>query len=798
MADEMKSDATPKNATMDALLAMEQGMLAGGRPTTYGAIESRTSALSLTGKSPKHAHRDISVRVKAHDESADSEHQSEDMMNSRSSVCSDVQSEVSVDSDYFMKKERQHFLKRGNSGLSGLGMASMKTDMFTAGKKAGYENKKETAVSESAAGLWLPLQILIYAAALGLLVLVILAPTFHHGHGGHGHSGDEHDHGGHGGQRVMRTVAFSFVAAGTLAYLMHLLKQPILLGYLLGGVLIGPIGLRIIISEAEIHTLSELGLIFLLFMIGLELNVSELMALGKQVFVAGAVQFPICMAFHYGLFQLFGLVGFSLGGGQFAILYMSACCALSSTMIVVKLLQAKAETETQAGKITIGILIFQDLWAIVFLAIQPNMANPNVIVLLRTFSMMAVLVALSFAYSKYVLPPVLKSASAATELLLVLALTWCFFICCVALLEWVSLSMELAALIAGMSMASFPYSVELNSKIKYIRDFFITLYFVALGMQIPVPKVYLVGMAVLVSIVVILGRWVGVFATLYMLDAGSRPASLATINLSQVSEFALVICALGKSLNHIGEDGMTIMIWTFAILAVSASYLIGYNDKIYSFLAEMAGAKTEEEPLDCGRDHKRTSLESVEEESDAESCSSFDPRERNIVFLGCFTVGWALIDEIERRRPELLKRIVVIDYNSDKKEKFEEKGIAFSYGDIGSPDVLSYHEGAKLVISTVPDSVLRGIDNKRIVEQSKEVWPNAQVIAIANSVDDASEMYKVGADYVLMITKLGAKRISEIFEQAPDSLDLTDVLEHMKGSDNPHIRRITARQHQKS
>jgi voltage-gated potassium channel Kch len=151
-----------------------------------------------------------------------------------------------------------------------------------------------------------------------------------------------------------------------------------------------------------------------------------------------------------------------------------------------------------------------------------------------------------------------------------------------------------------------------------------------------------------------------------------------------------------------------------------------------------------------------------------------------------------LILELEKKRPEMLQRMAVIDFNSQNREKFESKGIAFSYGDISMPDVIAYHESATLIVSTVPDAILSGTSNAQLVETAKEVFPNSQVMAIASNVDDADVIYEAGADYVLMITKLGAERIAEILVRVPvDTLNLDSSLKELKGSDNPHIRRLS-------
>merc|ERR1719188_903749 len=145
--------------------------------------------------------------------------------------------------------------------------------------------------------------------------------------------------------------------------------------------------------------------------------------------------------------------------------------------------------------------------------------------------MMVVLILVAVAYAKFVMPAVFLFASRSIELMLIIALAWCFFMCCLATLPFIGLSMELAALISGVALATFPYSAEFNGKIKYIRDFFITLFFVGLGMQIPLPSVSAIGKAALVAVVVLLVRWIGIFLVVNALGGGKRLASVSTINL---------------------------------------------------------------------------------------------------------------------------------------------------------------------------------------------------------------------------------------------------------------------------
>ena len=268
---------------------------------------------------------------------------------------------------------------------------------------------------------WTPvsvlLQAVIYALAILLLGLIFVIPSPLIDPNGEGHHAQ---HIKQGRQMVMRNIIYGTLAAGCLAYLMHLLKQPLILGYLLGGVLVGPIGLRLVIEEQEIATMSELGLIFLLFMMGLELNVKELMRLGSKVFVSGLMQFPICVVLHSVAFAALAHYGLPITESRLEMLYIAVCCGMSSTMIVVKKLQDSDETKTEAGQISIGFLILQDIWAIVVLALQPNIQDPHFRGIARTFAVMLALVCVTFLYAKYVLTALIMAVGQSAEMNMIL------------------------------------------------------------------------------------------------------------------------------------------------------------------------------------------------------------------------------------------------------------------------------------------------------------------------------------------------------------------------------------------
>ena len=535
---------------------------------------------------------------------------------------------------------------------------------------------------------------------------------------------------------LLTSMGLCVSVAAALAFVAHRLRQPPLLAYLLAGVLIGPeIGLRLISNEESIRTVSEVGLILLLFMIGLEMDLRKLLGAGKPVIVAGLLQFPLCLALGLAFFYP---LGFRASSGDFALLYLGVCLALSSTMIVVKLLYDKFELDTLPGRITLGVLVFQDVWAIVFLAIQPNLLHPQIFVLLESLVKGVVLVAVSLIISKVVLPRLFDSVAKVPELVLIGSLAWCFIVSAAA--DAAGLSREMGALIAGVSISTFPYNLDVVAKVVSIRDFFVTLFFVALGMRIPAPTPDVLGFALLASAFLLLSRFVVVFPLLRLLGLGHRASLLPSINLAQMSEFSMVIAAIGLAANHIEQRTVSILIFVFAFTAVVSTYLIEYNHRLQDWFANWL---------------RRAGLPDLDTSPNEEAATPARAG-KDLVLLGFFFEASALVHEYEvaaeAGRHRLLDRLLVIDFNPQVHEELKRRGIACIYGDISHIDTLRHADihGATLVVSTIPDAVLRGTDNLRLLRNSRSLCPRAKVVVTAGRTASALELYEAGADYVFM------------------------------------------------
>jgi Kef-type K+ transport system membrane component KefB len=563
---------------------------------------------------------------------------------------------------------------------------------------------------------------------------------------------------GQGGQALLSGIGISIIAACILAYLANLVKQPLLLAYIAAGAAIGPqFGLGLVRSKEDINIIAEIGLILLLFMIGLELDLKKLKESGKSLILTGTFQFVLCVLMGLGFFMLLGftmgppyeyrIFGVRVLGGEYDLLYLAVCMALSSTAIIVKLLHEKFELDTLAGRITLGVLVFQDIWAMVMLSIQPTLANPRFFNLLWEFAEGAVLVVISLVLSKYMLGFIFRKIAKLPELVLAASLAWCFLIC--GLANYFEMSLEMGALVAGAAISTFPYNVDIIAKIVSIRDFFIILFFVALGMAIPNPWLNLgmLKVAGIAALFVVATRFFSVFPLLHFLGNGNRVSLLTSINLSQVSEFALVIAAIGIKSGHIVPDIMTLIIYIFVITSVVSTYMVNYNHALQSFLSPLA-AKIGFRDIPGGL---------------AETTPE-PPKE--IALLGFFRIASSFLKRVQDLSPQLQEQLVVVDFNPTVHRKLRLQGVKVLYGDISHLETL-HHAGiqeAKVVISTIPDDMLVGTDNRTLIKLIHKICPQAKMVVTAESPAAALKLYQAGADYVLLPNMVAGDHLVPIVE----------------------------------
>lgn len=552
---------------------------------------------------------------------------------------------------------------------------------------------------------------------------------------------------------LISDITLSILFAWVLGMLAHVARQPLILSYLVGGFVIGPYGIGWVKSEQSISTISELGLIFMLFMIGLEIDLKKIVRAGRVIlFAAGGQLIGGCVL---GVL-MFLAIGLGLGAGRFDALYVAVACALSSTVIIVKVLYEKRELDTLPGRITLGILVLQDIFAILFLAVQPSLDNLQISVILLSVARVAVLVATAWALSRYVLPKLFSQIARRPELVMLGALAWCFLIGEIA--ERLHLSREMGSLVAGVSLSTFPYALDVTAKVTTLRDFFITLFFVALGMTIPIPDRSVIGLALIVAAFTVVSRLITTFVPLYLMKQGLRASLLPAINLAQISEFSLVVIQTGVLAKHISMQTANAVSFAFVLLAVISTFLIGRSDQI---------VRAAIGPL------KRLGLRDL----DAAELAATEPGEghgtaRRIVILGFFRAASALLSEIEQRDKSMLDQITVVDFNPNVFRNLAARGLHVIYGDISNVETLVHAGigGAEIVILSVPDALLKGADNEKLVRHVRALNPKAKIISTADMLATVEDQYSAGANYVTVPRFTDAQELFQAIEAADDGL----------------------------
>ena len=559
---------------------------------------------------------------------------------------------------------------------------------------------------------------------------------------------------------LLTSIGSSIIVAAVLAFLARRLNQPLILGYILAGAVLGPhVGFHVVSDEASIELIAEIGLILLLFLIGLEISLPRLLQAGRAITVTGLLQVPICAGLAW---LVLGPVVASTGG-QFDRLYLAVASAMSSTLIVVKLLSDKFEMSTFGGRVTLGVLIFQDLFAIAFLAIQPNLQNLQALLLVRSLIAGVGLVVGAWLMARFVLPLYFRLVAKSSELVVVSAMAWCFLVSGIA--GWAGLSKEMGALIAGVVIASYPYGSEVISRVGGVRDFFLTLFFVALGLKIPEPSVPAVLAALGGVVFVVLSRFLAMYPLFAFLRLDTRTAGVVAINLGQISEFALVIFSLGVTYKHVSPAANSLILYTVLLTAVISTYGILYNHAIATWLA--------------GRLHG-LGLRRWFGSAMAESGGAAPPAKdghgddaRDVFLLGVSREGLAFVQHLARTAPALKNRLVAIDFNPEMLERLATEGVEHHYGDIANMATLE-HAGihrAVLVISGISDWFLKGTSNLQLLRATRSLAPNARVIVTADTAEGAQELYVAGADYVMVPSVLSAEHLATILaDRSPNAL----------------------------
>jgi len=525
----------------------------------------------------------------------------------------------------------------------------------------------------------------------------------------------------------------AIVVTTIVGYALSMLKQPLIGAYILSGILLGPGIMNIIKEEAALSLFSDLGIAFLLFMVGLELNMEKLKDVGRAALFVGTGQILFTSAIGY-------YIALYLGFTKLEAMYLSLALTFSSTIIVVKIFSDREELETLYGRIVLGILLVQDFAAVVILMFLSGASTISFDLpgILKISASGIFLLMLSLSSGRYLIPYFFKRAAKSQEMLFLSSISWCLAF--VYISYAVGFSVEVGAFLAGVSLASLPYYYEISGRIKPLRDFFVLLFFIILGARLDVfaEKTVLLS-AVLLSLFVLIGNPLILMTITGLLGYTKRTSFFAGVAIANISEFSLILIALGSKLGHVSRTAVSAVTFIGLITFVGSSYMIIYNNRLYASLSGYLSVFERKKVLEL------------------DELPAY--KENRVILFGCHRLGYSISEKLSKME----KNFIVIDFNPEAVKMLKARKINAVYGDATNVELLDRLKlgEAKMLISTL--SKLE--DNLVLLRKVRSYSKDIPVILTSNNLEDAIELYKNGASYVVLPHFLSGELIAELIER---------------------------------
>lgn len=513
-------------------------------------------------------------------------------------------------------------------------------------------------------------------------------------------------------------ISLLLVVAGFFGILAKFLKQPLLIGFLFSGLLLNYFGF--IKDHSLLDNMGKIGVTLLLFLVGMEMNIREIPTIGKVALTAGIGQIVFTSFFGF-------LIALALGFAPIPAIYIAVALTFSSTIIIVKLLSEKDDVNSLYGKIAVGFLLVQDLVAVLILMFLAGLrdGNTGLLPILFLVTKAGLLFSLVWYLSKEILPKIFsKLVGNSQELLFTVSIAWALGLATLVGGP-LGFSFEIGGFLAGLALSNLPDHLGVSSKTKSLRDFFLTIFFMTLGSQLLISGIgEILPKAILFSLFVLIGNPLIVMIIMGLLGHKSRTSFLASVTVAQISEFSFILMAMGRSLNHVSDSDLALIVLVGAITMTASTYLILGSEKIYIKL--------------------KTFLKYFEKKNTNESVFTKEMQYSNhVVLVGCDKIGTSVLSYFKKHNLQT----VVVDFDPTVFTRLSSDNVDILLGDITDPEILDLAKltEARIVICTVPNldenlSIIRNIKSQK----NKPVF-----IGSSSSRLDTIKMYEEGADYVL-------------------------------------------------
>lgn len=516
-----------------------------------------------------------------------------------------------------------------------------------------------------------------------------------------------------------------------------MLRQPLIVAFLATGIIAGPSGINLIQSYDQIQLLAHIGISLLLFLVGLKLDLRLMRSTGPVALATGMGQ--VVFTSLFGFFIVYAM-GFSFVGS----LYISVALTFSSTIIIVKLLSDKKEIDSLHGRIAVGFLIVQDIVAILAMIVllsvgaqgSDSISIPKIIHIAgKGFGLLACVGILA----RYVLPGLTKKLAWNQELLVLFAIAWAVILASAS--EYLGFSKEIGAFLGGVSLASTQYREAIGARLVGLRDFLLLFFFIDLGARLDLLSIgHQIVNSVYLSLFVLIGNPLIVVAIMGFMGYRRRTGFMAGLTVAQISEFSLILGALGLSLGHIDSSAMSIITLVGVITICMSTYMIVYSGTLYRWFSSPLKIFERRHPY---REEETTGVCLVPEV--------------DVLLIGLGNYGSGLAQHLLERK----KRIAGVDFNPQALQTWRSRNIPVIFGDVGDPEFLDNLplDCSAWVVSTVRETDL----NLTLLHLLKERRYEGK-IALAAKDEEEAQLYTSRGSHVVL------RPFDDASEEAADSL----------------------------
>jgi len=538
---------------------------------------------------------------------------------------------------------------------------------------------------------------------------------------------------------IIGQIGLLLAVATACGLLAKVLRIPVIFGYIISGLIIGPFLLHIDGATNVLNNTQHIAFTFLLFLVGLETDWAK--AKKQLQGGLGVSLIQIFGSFAVGLLTSY-FFKLSLQSG----LFIGLALTFTSGVVSLKLLAEQHDLSSLHGRLASSILFIQDLIAIIVLSLLQGFSSRGYLTLGQEGAlivMKAVAVAVIFWFvSRLIIPILFRQAARSSELLFLLTMAWCF--AGTAMFQYFNLPIEVGALLAGLTLASQPYSFDILSKVRLLRDFFLIFFFVNIGASLLVPQARYISLTLVLIGAVVIGRPLITYLTLSFSGYRARTSFLTALAQSSLSEFAVIFALIGAQSLHVDPQLVSaISIATLASMSIAA-LTTQYRQRIYHFLYPILH-------LSERGHHQHHAL--ITGGYDVESL------EDHTIIFGYHRMGYHVLRHVLDHK----RKVLVVDFNPDIIHQLRASGVPALYGDIEDDQIfeMAQAKAARLVVSTVPHRE----ETEYLLNYMHHLNPHIPIIVTARTVDDALHYYHLHAAYVLLPHLLSSEHIAHIIQR---------------------------------